>query len=270
MQTQGADMAKEGDLKQVLKKHAEWLADSAVGERADLHGANLYGADLGGADLGGADLRRADLGGADLHGANLHGANLHGANLGGADLRRANLGGADLGGADLGGADLYGADLRGADLGGANLYGADLRRANLGGADLRGADLGGADLRRANLYGADLRGADLSDAKLPYFQICPEEGEFVGYKKLQNGDEHIIAKLLIPADAKRTSSLIGRKCRASAAIVLEGEGESPTYKNKLFYKVGERIEPDSFDDDIRVECAHGIHFFVTRQEAEEF
>jgi hypothetical protein len=128
--------------------------------------------------------------------------------------------------------------------------------------------LSGANLLGANLSGANLTGANLTGANLPHFQIVPEVGAFVGWKKLANGT---IAKLEIPADAKRTSSLVGRKCRASKVVVLEGEGESPTATTKLHYAPGMTVEADSYyDDDIRVECSHGIHFFLTKAEAEEW
>src|ERR1700682_828544 len=169
--------------------------------------------------------------------------------------------GADLYGADLYGANLYGADLYGADLRGADLYGADLR-----GADLYGADLRGANLRGADLYGADLRGADLYGADLGNWQIVPETGTFEGYKKLNN---KTITHIRIPEDAKRTSSLIGRKCRASHVICISGSGLS-THNCKTNYNPGTTVTADSFDPDIRVECSNGIHFFITRKEAEEY
>ena len=174
---------------------------------------------------------RADLGGADLRAAYLRAANLSGANLIGADLGGADLSGANLSGADLGGADLGGADLRAANLG----------RANLGGANLRAADLGGADL--------------------PDYAVCPPEGSFLAYKKVNEG----VITLEIPAEARRTSSLIGRKCRAEFVRVLEGGGCST---RGGVYVEGKVYRPDSYDDDIRVECSNGVHFFVTRREAE--
>ena len=128
-------------------------------------------------------------------------------------------------------------------------------------ADLQGADLQGADLWEANLREANLRGA-----KLPDFQICPETGSFEAWKKLDTG----ICKLLIPEDAKRTSCLINRKCRASHAKVLEGNGKSKTANSKLEYKKRETVYADKFCDDIRLDCSHGIHFFITRKEAEEW
>ena len=223
---------------------------AAVAASANLYGADLRGANLGGADLYGANLRGANLGGADLYGADLYGADLYGA----------NLRGANLGGADLYGADLYGADLRGANLGGADLYGADLY-----GANLRGANLGGADL-----YGADLRGANTDQVKNLTFTIVPEEGAFVGWKKLANG---IIAKLEIPAEAKRTSTTRSRKNRAEFVRVLEVFGATEgvsQHDGKTAYRAGEIVRPDSYNGDFREECTHGIHFFITRAEAEAY
>ena len=93
-------------IKDILKKHKDWLEGESDGECADLRGAYLRG----------ANLRRADLRGADLRGADLQGANLRDANLRGADLRRADLRDADLRCANLRGANLRDADLQGANL----------------------------------------------------------------------------------------------------------------------------------------------------------
>ena len=136
------------------------------------------------------------------------------------------------------------------------------------GADLRGADLRGAYLRGADLRGADLRGAYLGDAKnlkLPPFQI-PQEGELVVWKKLAGGK---LCKLRIPPDAKRTASVIGRKCRAEFAEVIEGSGSSwRGLENDIEYAPGKTVRPDSYDDNPLVECSNGIHFFLTKEEAE--
>lgn len=206
--------------------------------------------------------------------------NLSGANLREANLRRANLSGANLRGADLRGANLRRANLRGvnlrcADLRRAKLWGANLREANLGcadlsGANLRGAGLGGAELRWANLRRADLRGAELIG-----HSIVPEEGSFIGWKQLQ---AKLIAKLLIPDDAWRVGGLIGRKCRCKKATVLsitsaDGEPRSigfSDYNTDFIYRVGEEVHagPEATPD-VTVECAPGIHFYITRAEAEE-
>jgi hypothetical protein len=220
-------------LKNILGDHWKWLNDNG-GKCADLRSADLRDADLRGADLWGADLRGADLRGANLQRANLRDAYLQGAYL-------------------------QGAYLRGAYLQGANLQHADLRDAYLQVAYLRGAYL-----RGANLQGADLQGADL-----PHYQI-PQHGELRVYKKVDGKIVH----LLIPSWAKRTASLVGRKCRASAAKVLAIQDDKPviaeTHGPSTTYTIGEYVYPDSYDPDPRVECSHGIHFFLTRKEAEEW
>ena len=204
-------------------------------------------------------------------------ANLYGVNLSGANLRSANLRSANLMRADLYGADLYGANLSGADLYGAYLYGANLSDANLYGADLSSAHLRSADLCGANLSGADLSGADLSEVKYnektSFFALsCPDYGDFVAWKKVGK----VIIKLRIPAEAKR-SSATSRKCRCEYAEVLELQNldGTPYEDDKIvnyncvetIYKVGEIVHPDSWDDDRWNECSHGIHFFITRDEA---
>lgn len=155
------------------------------------------------------------------------------------------------------------ANLSDANLSGANLSGADLSYANL-----RRADLSGANLRGANLRGASLSGANLSDASLPNFLIVPEEGSFIAWKKTTNG----VIKIMVPEDAKRTSSLTGRKCRASQIIVLGGDGVGGTGPNYggIIYEEGAVITCPNYDGDIRVECTGGIHFFMTKKEAEEW
>ena len=162
-----------------------------------------------------------------------------------------------------------------ADLSFKNLYGANLYGANLYGANLRGANLYGANLRGANLYGA--KNGGLAAAMTV---VCPE-GAIIGWKKVEllDGGDFLgigIAKLLIPGDAKR-SNATERKCRASKAIVLElqelngdlfhGIARSQ-HDEDFIYKVGKTVYPtEPFCDDRWKECASGIHFFVTREEA---
>ena len=211
---------------------------------------------------------KANFYGADLYGADLSGADLRGANLSVADLRGANLSCADLSGANLSGANFYGADLRGANLSGANLSGADLSGADLRGANFYGADLSVADLRGANLRGADLYGAKNADLVIARTRILPE-GDIIGWKKCKGG---VIVKLRIPEAAKR-SHAFGRKCRAEYADVLEifgGDNALSSHDHKTKYVVGERVHPDKFDENWMEECASGIHFFITRIEAENY
>ena len=196
----------------------------------------------------------------------------------GAYLGDAYLGDANLGGANLGGANLRDAYLRGANLRDANLRDANLRDAYLGDANLRGAYLRDANLRDAYLGGANLRGANLGDAKnaelaIAQTRIIPDAGPIIGWKKCRDGR---IVQLRIPAKAKR-SHASGRKCRSDRARVLaifNSDGtpatEAVSLRDLSFrYVVGETVVPQvPFDDNPWNECASGIHWYITRLEAE--
>ena len=205
-----------------------------------------------------ADLRYADLRYADLRSANLRYA----------DLRYADLRSADLRSADLRSANLRYADLRSADLRYADLRYADLRYADLRYADLRYADLRSADLRSADLRSADLSSAKNSGMAVAMTRILPE-GDLIGWKKCR---DDVIVKLRIPEAAKR-SHAFGRKCRAEYADVLEvigGDKGISIHDGKTVYVAGERVTADTFDDNWCEECSSGIHFFITKLEAEAY
>ena len=168
-------------------------------------------------------------------------------------------------------ADLANADLRCVNLRGINLRGANLRDSILSGVDLRNTDLRDADLNGANLNDSILDGVRYNHETAFFAIQCPEEGSFIGYKKAGNK----IVKLLILEDSKR-SSATSRKCRCDKAKVLgieslDGEEKftevESDYDSNFIYKVGEVIEVNNFCEDRWEECAAGIHFFITRQEA---
>ena len=247
----------ELELKDILEKHSLWLREDPNGERANLSWADLYGA-----DLRRANLCRADFSGADLSKADLSGAILRKADFSGTNLRKADLSGTNLRGANLCGADLREADLRWADLSESILC-----RANLNGANLSGSNLSGSNLSRANLH--ESKGVN-------YPMTCPEKGSFIGFKRVRN---YLIVELEITEDALR-SSATGRKCRCSKAKVLSITNIDGTESNTnsarslwdpdFVYTVGETIEVPNFDTNRWNECASGIHFFITRQEAVDF
>src|SRR6266702_4652846 len=231
------------------------------------------GANLAAANLAAANLRSADLSGADLSGADLSGANLRSADLSGADLSHVNLAGADLSGADLSGAYLRSAILvqailSDAHLSDANLSDADLSGAGLHHAGLHHADLSGAILSGANLHRANLHSANLPEGLRDQLSIVPA-GDVTGWKACRDG---VIVKLLIPAGARRSNATT-RKCRAEYADVLEVTGAAEgvsKFEDGFTYRAGERVTPGWFDPDWARECSGGIHFFLTREEAEEY
>ena len=125
-----------------------------------------------------------------------------------------------------------------------------------------------ANLRDANLRDADLRDANGAELALAISSHLPE-GDIIGWKKCAND---VIVKLRIPANAKRSHGA-SRKCRAEFAEVLEVIGaevglSTTDAPHKLEYRAGETVYPDSFCEDRWQTCAPGIHFYITRAEAE--
>lgn len=127
--------------------------------------------------------------------------------------------------------------------------------------------LDGSSRKVADLSAADLRGAILRGAKgLEQQTICPA-GTLYGYKKL--ADNQVIT-LLILTTAKRLNAYGSRKCRAEFAFVHNMKGVSQSRHESTFkYRIGETVRPvEPFCDDPRIECASGIHFYITKEEAE--
>ena len=158
----------------------------------------------------------------------------------------------------------------------------------------RDCDFVGAELDRSTFTNC------LADTCTRGFQlVCPEKGEYIAFKKAvvqvyKNGKnatsdaiKHkykglttrvpVIVELRIPKDAKRSSATT-RKCRASKAEVLSIttiDGKKH-YKKAVagyhctcsfVYEVGKTVVPDSFEENRWIECAPGIHHFISREEA---
>lgn len=111
---------------------------------------------------------------------------------------------------------------------------------------------------------------------------CPRYDKIIGYKIITNYNYYrcLLATLEIPAGVKR-SSAIGNKCRCEYAKVLSiidengnkydiGKSAITGIDNQLIYKVGEYVYADSFDENRFNECAPGIHFFMTQEEAWDY
>lgn len=256
-------------LEEILINHKHWIE-----EDCDYWGdmrANLCGADLSDADLKGVDLRSANLVEADLSCSDLEGANLRLSKLTGAQLDYTNLIKVNLSSADL-----YRANLRRAHLGESNLS-----CAVLFGADLSHADLSLANLEQANLEDANLEDAELAGANLCHVELYNTKGslmeyrkgkmlteDIIGYKKCM---DDVIVTLLIPRGAI-VFSISGNKCRTNKAKVIAIDGADRAYSHFQYmtYYVGDEFTMYDFSCEYNRECAEGIHFFMTREEAENY
>lgn len=284
-------------LEEILIDHEHWVNEDCDNWRnmcADLSDINLHDVDLHCADLQNVKLSNANLNGADLSGAylanaSLYRAKLDHANLYAADLTKANLSGAFLANANLSNACLLNARLCDTYLIGANLDNADLRDADLIHAHMQhsclNADLGGANLRSADLCDAILDNAILTNANLQgtmlYNMLYNTKGSLIEYRKGKILTEdiigykkckfNVIVTLLIPRGSI-VFSINGHKCRTNRAKVIAIDGADRAYSKYKYmtYYVGDEFNIYDFNLQYNIECAEGIHFFMTRQEAEDY
>jgi len=103
------------------------------------------------------------------------------------------------------------------------------------------------------------------------YQRLPDTGPITVYKRVDGA----ILTLWVPHDAARTSCLTSNKCRVDRAKVVASSEFGTEWKNlnpgrglSVTYRLGQWVECDWFDDDIREACTHGIHCFATYAEAE--
>lgn len=191
---------------------------------------------------------------------------------------------------DISGQNFATEDLQGHMFNNAIVRNCNFDDCNLQNAGFVNSDLEGSTFRRANLKNADLSGANLKAAvfedaildgivtnnKTKWWDLyCPKEGAFIGYKKCVNDR---LVQLLIPADAKRSSSTMNC-CRCNKAKVLtiksfdgkESFDEAWSLVDENFvYRKGEWVYVDDFNDDRWWDSTTGIHFWMTREEAKEY
>jgi hypothetical protein len=246
---------RKAELNRLLRKHTLFIKSNGVkGELLNLSGRYLPNADFAGYDLTGADFFNSNLTGANFKGCILDKVNFRRANLKLSSLRASICNGTLFDGYTLfGGVSFEGADFRNVDFTSTFLF-------NLG----------------IQYHNARFFNCLFTSSQRAKFSIVPETGAFEGWKKCCHGD---LVHLRIPADAKRSNAPDGRKCRASKAKVLgiyshNGSSKLMTYsryESDFKYQIGKLVKPRrKFEDDWTQECASGIHFFLTQEEAKAY
>lgn len=197
------------------------------------------------------------------------------AEMKGKDFHQARFENVDFSHADLAGTNFYNCLFKNCDFSYANLTNVDFKGADLRGCDLHGADISGANMNHSMLENANLDNIK-SDQNTKFFRMyCPEKGAFLGYKKCFNS---LIVKLLIPADARRTSAT-ETSCRCDKAKVMEIEDmytgehydEAISYVDENFiYRRGHYVVAKNFNPNRWVDSTGGIHFWLDRKEAEGY
>ena len=139
-------------------------------------------------------------------------------------------------------------------------------------ADLRYADLYNADLSNADLRYANLSNADLSETEKIRKGVIIDKPVRVFKKCIKN---KIVELELLKGSI--VFSINNKKCRTNKAKVISINGMHEkglkccsSYSNKFIYEVGKIVEVKDFDLMYNVECSSGIHFFWTKEEAEDY
>ena len=247
-------------LEEILERHLHWLnrdCENWESMRADLHDADLHDADMRYANISYANMHDADM-----RYANMRGANISYANMRGADIRYVNMSCADIRYVNMSYANMRYANMSCADMRGANISYANMSYANMSCADMSYVNMSCADMSYANMRGTNISYADRLRKGIKLSE------PIIGWKKCKND---VLVKLEIPRGAI-VFSINNSKCRTDKAKVLEIIGGDRAYSNHKFfsYYVGDVIEVFDFNCEYNVECAEGIHFFKSREEAENY
>ncbi len=158
-------------------------------------------------------------------------------------------------------------DLSGSSFAYADLFAADVRT-----CELSGSNVDGADFFAALLWEAKLDNLLVTDRTKFFRNYCPEEGYIFGYKKCFN--ERMV-QLLIPKDAKRCSSTTNAcRCDKARVVAITDVNKKESYKEAMsfvdpnfIYRLGEMVYADSYNEDRWHDSSHGIHFWMTFEEA---
>lgn len=262
------------ELNCMMHLHEMWLYGLKTGKRADF---SYY--DLSDMDMSGRDLSRAIMVSTKLWRTNLSNVILEGANLRSCSIYRTNLNHSIFMDSDLSFSNISDIEVVHANFERAIFIFSDIYCAHFYDCRFKRAVLSEnwRENQRTAFYNCDLYLA----ANVPFIPFtCPVKGSFTGFKQAVGLDGgYRVVELKIPASAKR-SSATGRKCRCDKAKVVaiydcngnklkETKAES-TYDSKFVYEVGKMVEVNNFCTDRFAECAPGIHFFITFEEAANY
>lgn len=247
-------------LSTILENHLHWL-------NADCEGwENMR------ADLSKTTLINIDFSGMDLRHINFYKTTMNGVDFSKADIRFAVFKETDVIFTCFNKANLYEANFSEA-----RLYNTDFVGANLCGVDFDGTHFTGINFFKSKIYNANFNNCNFgycttieyADGKLTEYRrgkILTED--IIGYKKCQ---DDVIVTLKIPRGAI-VFSINGTKCRTNKAkvIAIDGAKKAISHFNKMSYYEGDEFTIYDFNCTYNDQCGEGIHFFMTREEAERY
>ena len=239
-------------------------------------------------NLSGLDLHNIDLSGLDLRHTILYNTNLRGANLQGSILSHASIHGVDLSYANLDYATCNFTEISHSSLRGATAQHTSFRHTLFNSVDFDNVKINYTDFVYSAFRQSYITPTGIANFSCATFNQCAMtfagslnscgmiiDTPIRGYKKCgTNGNSPTIVTLEIPRGAI-VFSINGSKCRTNKAIVLSIDGDGidkaySFYDEEFVYRVGDELVIDDFDLRYNVECGAGIHFFLTKKEAENY
>lgn len=279
------EIADKALLDAMIEEHQMWLEDFRNGDSNVRNVPSHYKANFSLYHILGYDFHGADLSMAIMAGAYINDCNMRDVTLNGATITRTGIKNTDLAlshciDTTFDTVHFYNVNFTDAQCCDSSFINDTFDFCNLKDTELMDARFLGCFFKGTSL-GSALR------CNIP--MTCPDTGSFIGWKKayVKSPDieslvkfnwertTEVIVKLEIQEDARR-SSAGSRKCRCDKAKVLsitslDGIREYDTaysfHDASFVYRVGETVSVDNFCTNRWNECAAGIHFFITRDEA---
>lgn len=275
------------ELDNIIAKHEKWLSGDPDGERAVLSGFMFDRLDLSSHNLSHAVIRdcyfkMCNITKSSLLDSDLTESNFNFCDLSFAKMYRCYMRNINAEVSDFNYCVLDKCDISSGIFARCSLLSSSICQSGLSFTTFIECSVSECVFDRSDMSGCKLRLCDIRNIYVDNIinfpnipMTCPENGSFTAWKKAGG----YIVKLQIPEDARR-SSATGRKCRCDKALVVAIENIDGTpsmiqkvasdYDENFVYRVGETVtEPEFYDNRFR-ECASGIHFFVTRQEAVDY
>lgn len=241
----------------------------------DFSDTNLAHANLSWSNFSDSVFENTDLCNADLSNAILRGAKFINAQCKSLRCEWSDLSFASINHSDFACSTLAFANFSDSKINDANFQHANLRHANFDYVTFfNNIDITGAKLEYANFTCCDLSSAGLIGDLIEYRKGKVLTEPIIGYKKCLTDDKlYTIVTLEIPRGAI-VFSINGNSCRTNKVKVIDiADGYKRAYSEHaehFSYYIGDEINIYDFDLQYNNECSSGIHFFMTREEAEHY
>ena len=293
---------KDTNLAEILDAHKKIFSIRKTDDNESFSYSDfiIENVDLSNVDLSGADLRFFTFENVNFENAFLKetifsGSTFRFVNFKNADLRRSKFINCDFHNCSFDNAFMYNSDLSRSIAENTSFKSAIIEYAILKGVNFRcnvflETSFEGSILEYSELKYSAFRFVNLKDCSLKRYLDKIEgknsnyiEGKvltdnIIGYKKCM---DYTIVTLEIPRGAI-VFSIDGTKCRTNKAKVIAIDGADRAYSkhstysehNRTYghmsYYVGDEFTVYNFDCKYNEECSRGIHFFLTREEAEDY